>query len=61
MERAQERPRDVIGAAERLLLPRARFRLAAKRTFDFTLALAMLVALLPLLVLALALLAGRGG
>jgi lipopolysaccharide/colanic/teichoic acid biosynthesis glycosyltransferase len=61
MERAQERPPDVSGAAERLLRPRARFRLAAKRAFDVTLALAMLVALLPLIVLAAALLVGRGG
>src|SRR4051794_26817649 len=61
MERAQERPPDVIGAAERLLRPRARFRLGAKRAFDVVLALAMLVALLPLIVLATALLVGRGG
>ncbi len=61
MERAQERPPDVIGAAERLLRPRARFRLAAKRMFDVVLALAMLVALLPLIVLAAALLVGRDG
>jgi lipopolysaccharide/colanic/teichoic acid biosynthesis glycosyltransferase len=61
MERAQERPPDVIGAAERLLRRRARFRLAAKRAFDVALALAMLVALLPLFMLATALLAGRGG
>lgn len=61
MERAQERPTDVIGAAERLLRPRARFRLAAKRMFDVVLALAMLVALLPLIVLATALLVGRDG
>jgi lipopolysaccharide/colanic/teichoic acid biosynthesis glycosyltransferase len=61
MERAQERPPDVIGAAERLLRPRVRFRLAAKRAFDLTLAVTMLVALLPLIVLAAALLLGRGG
>jgi lipopolysaccharide/colanic/teichoic acid biosynthesis glycosyltransferase len=61
MERAQDRPKDVVGAAERLLLPRARLRLATKRTFDVLLALAMVVALLPLIVLVTALLVGRGG
>jgi lipopolysaccharide/colanic/teichoic acid biosynthesis glycosyltransferase len=61
MERAQERPPDVIGAAERLLRPRARLRLVAKRTFDLALALLLLVALLPLIVLAAGLLLGRGG
>ena len=61
MERAQERPPDVIGAAERLLRPRARARLAAKRALDVALALAMLVALVPLIALAAVLLVGRGG
>jgi lipopolysaccharide/colanic/teichoic acid biosynthesis glycosyltransferase len=61
MERAQERPADVIGAAERLLQPRARLRLAAKRTFDLALALVLLGALLPLILLAAVLLLGRGG
>jgi lipopolysaccharide/colanic/teichoic acid biosynthesis glycosyltransferase len=59
MERAQERPADVIGAAERLLRPRARVRLAAKRAFDFALALVLLVALLPLIALVVVLLVGR--
>ncbi len=58
MERAQERLSDVIGAAERLLGPHARFRLAAKRAFDLSLALVLLVALTPLLVLAVLLLLG---
>jgi lipopolysaccharide/colanic/teichoic acid biosynthesis glycosyltransferase len=61
MERAQERPPDVIGAAERLLRPRTRLRLSAKRTFDFALALVLLVALVPLLLLVAALLVGREG
>ncbi len=58
MERAQERPPDVIGAAERLLRPHARVRLAAKRALDLSLALVLLVALAPLLVLAALLLIG---
>jgi lipopolysaccharide/colanic/teichoic acid biosynthesis glycosyltransferase len=61
MERAQERPPDVIGAAERLLRPRARARLVAKRAFDVALALVLLVALLPLIVLAAVLLVGSEG
>jgi lipopolysaccharide/colanic/teichoic acid biosynthesis glycosyltransferase len=61
MERAQERPTDVIGAAERLLRPRARVRLGAKRAFDFALALVLLVALLPLILLVAVLLLGRDG
>jgi len=61
MERAQERPADVIGAAERLMRPRARLRLAAKRTFDLTFALVLLVALVPLILLVAVLLLGRGG
>jgi lipopolysaccharide/colanic/teichoic acid biosynthesis glycosyltransferase len=61
MERAQERPPDVIGAAERLLRPHARFRLGAKRTFDLALALVLLVALVPLILLVTVLLLGRGG
>jgi lipopolysaccharide/colanic/teichoic acid biosynthesis glycosyltransferase len=59
MERAQERPPDVIGAAERLLRPRARARLGAKRAFDLALALLLLVALLPLILLVAVLLVGR--
>jgi lipopolysaccharide/colanic/teichoic acid biosynthesis glycosyltransferase len=61
MERAQERPPDVIGAAERLLRPRARVRLAAKRAFDLAFALLLLVALLPLIALVAVLLLGREG
>jgi lipopolysaccharide/colanic/teichoic acid biosynthesis glycosyltransferase len=58
MERAQERPPDVARAHEHLVRPRTRFRLAAKRGLDFVLALAMLVALAPMIVLALVLLLG---
>jgi lipopolysaccharide/colanic/teichoic acid biosynthesis glycosyltransferase len=52
MERAQKRPPDVARAAERLHRPHARLRLAAKRCLDLALALAMLLALVPLVVLA---------
>jgi lipopolysaccharide/colanic/teichoic acid biosynthesis glycosyltransferase len=52
MERAQERPPDVVGAAERLQASHARARLAAKRVLDLVLALAMLAALLPLTLVA---------
>jgi lipopolysaccharide/colanic/teichoic acid biosynthesis glycosyltransferase len=52
MERAQIRPPEVRSAAERLHRPRARVRLGAKRVFDLVLALALLAALLPFLVLA---------
>jgi len=58
MERAEERPPDVIGTAERLLRPHARVRLGAKRTFDLMLALVLLVALAPLMLLAAVLLLG---
>jgi lipopolysaccharide/colanic/teichoic acid biosynthesis glycosyltransferase len=60
MERAQSP--DVEQAARRLRRPRARGALVAKRTLDVLLAAAMLLALAPLLVLALVLLglAGRG-
>ena len=61
MERAQERPPDVIGAAERLLRRRARLRLGAKRAFDFALGLVLLVALMPLILLVAVLLVGREG
>jgi lipopolysaccharide/colanic/teichoic acid biosynthesis glycosyltransferase len=62
MERAQERPPDVATSAQRLDRPRARVRLAAKRGFDLALALAMIVALVPMIALvALLLLAGDGG
>jgi lipopolysaccharide/colanic/teichoic acid biosynthesis glycosyltransferase len=52
MERAQERPPDVARANERLTGSRARVRLAAKRALDFVLALTMLAALAPLVVVA---------
>jgi lipopolysaccharide/colanic/teichoic acid biosynthesis glycosyltransferase len=52
MERAQERPPDAARAAERLDRRHARMRLAAKRGLDLALALAMLLALVPLVVLA---------
>jgi lipopolysaccharide/colanic/teichoic acid biosynthesis glycosyltransferase len=52
MERAQIRPPDAGSAARRLHGPHARVRLGAKRALDVVLALAMLAALLPLLVLA---------
>jgi lipopolysaccharide/colanic/teichoic acid biosynthesis glycosyltransferase len=62
MERAQERPPDVGTAAQRLDRPRARVRLASKRGFDLALALAMIVALLPMIALAgLLLLCADGG
>jgi lipopolysaccharide/colanic/teichoic acid biosynthesis glycosyltransferase len=60
MERTGQRPPDVARAAERLQRPRARFSLALKRGFDVAVALAMLVALVPLIaVVALLLLAGQ--
>jgi lipopolysaccharide/colanic/teichoic acid biosynthesis glycosyltransferase len=52
MERAQIRPPDAGSAAERLQSPHARVRLGAKRALDVLLALAMLAAVLPFLVLA---------
>jgi lipopolysaccharide/colanic/teichoic acid biosynthesis glycosyltransferase len=62
MERAQERLPDVEQAAERLRRPRARVRLGVKRALDLTVALAMLVALLPVLALVtLMLLSARQG
>jgi len=51
MERAQERPPDVLRAAERLRRPHARMRLGLKRALDLVMALAMLAALAPVLVL----------
>jgi lipopolysaccharide/colanic/teichoic acid biosynthesis glycosyltransferase len=51
MERAEERPPDVARAAVRLHRLRARICLAAKRGIDVVVALAMLIALLPLIVL----------
>jgi lipopolysaccharide/colanic/teichoic acid biosynthesis glycosyltransferase len=51
LEHAQERPRDVSRAAERLRRPHARAQLAVKRTFDVLVALLLLVALTPLTML----------
>jgi lipopolysaccharide/colanic/teichoic acid biosynthesis glycosyltransferase len=48
-EHAQERPPDVARAAERLQRPHARVALVTKRAFDVALALAMIVALSPLI------------
>ena len=48
MERKQDRSPDVERAAQRLGRPRARAALVAKRLLDVLLALAMVVALLPL-------------
>jgi lipopolysaccharide/colanic/teichoic acid biosynthesis glycosyltransferase len=58
MERAEERPPDVERAAERLHRPRARAGLALKRALDLVLALAMVVALLPLFAVLVLLLLG---
>jgi lipopolysaccharide/colanic/teichoic acid biosynthesis glycosyltransferase len=58
MDRA--RSPDVEQAAERLRRPRVRAALAAKRALDVLLAVAMLVALLPMLLLVGVLLAGAG-
>jgi lipopolysaccharide/colanic/teichoic acid biosynthesis glycosyltransferase len=60
MERRQDRSPDVERAARRLSRPRARFALLAKRTLDVALSLLMLVALLPLFVVVLAMLAFAG-
>jgi lipopolysaccharide/colanic/teichoic acid biosynthesis glycosyltransferase len=60
MERKLDRSPDVERAAARLARPRARFGLAAKRLLDIVLALAMLVALLPLLLVVVTLLAFAG-
>ena len=60
MERQEDRSPDVARAAQRLGRPRARVLLACKRAFDIVLALVMLVALLPLLVVVLLLLAFAG-
>jgi lipopolysaccharide/colanic/teichoic acid biosynthesis glycosyltransferase len=61
MEREQDRSPDVQRAAQRLSRPRARAALAMKRLLDIVLALAMIVALLPLLVLVIVLLAFGDG
>jgi lipopolysaccharide/colanic/teichoic acid biosynthesis glycosyltransferase len=62
MEHRLERPPDVERAAQRLARPLTRAGLIAKRGLDVVLALAMLVALLPLFVVVWALLgfAGEG-
>jgi lipopolysaccharide/colanic/teichoic acid biosynthesis glycosyltransferase len=60
MEREQHRSPDVERAAQRLSRPRARAALATKRLLDVVLALAMIVALLPLFVLVIVLLAFGG-
>jgi lipopolysaccharide/colanic/teichoic acid biosynthesis glycosyltransferase len=52
---------DVEQAARRLALPRTRAGLAGKRLLDVALALAMLVALAPLLLFVCVVLAGAGG
>jgi lipopolysaccharide/colanic/teichoic acid biosynthesis glycosyltransferase len=52
---------DVEQAARRLRRPRARNALAAKRAFDVSLAVLMIVALAPLLLLVCVLLGGAGG
>ncbi len=61
MEREHDRSPDVERAAERLSRPRARTALVAKRTLDVVLAVAMLAALLPLLVVVFAMLAFGSG
>jgi lipopolysaccharide/colanic/teichoic acid biosynthesis glycosyltransferase len=59
-EREEHRSPDVERAAERLARPGARASLLAKRALDIVLATAMLVAVLPLLVVVLTLLASAG-
>jgi lipopolysaccharide/colanic/teichoic acid biosynthesis glycosyltransferase len=60
MERRQDRSPDVERAAERLGRPRARVALALKRLVDITLALVMLVALAPVWLAVVLLLAFAG-
>jgi lipopolysaccharide/colanic/teichoic acid biosynthesis glycosyltransferase len=60
MDRAEPSP-DVERAARRLGLPRTRAALGLKRILDMALALGMLLALLPFLLLVCVLLAGAGG
>src|SRR3954451_14207166 len=60
MDRAQDRSPDVERAAQRLAAPRQRAELACKRALDVVLALTMLVALLPVLIVVAVLLAGAG-
>ena len=63
MDRKKDRSPDVERAAQRLARPAARLALLLKRVVDVLLALAMLVALLPVLIVVAALLlfAGDGG
>jgi lipopolysaccharide/colanic/teichoic acid biosynthesis glycosyltransferase len=60
MDRKEDRSPDVERAAKRLARLPARFALALKRVLDVLLALAMLVALLPMFVVVLLLLAFAG-
>jgi lipopolysaccharide/colanic/teichoic acid biosynthesis glycosyltransferase len=60
MERQEDRSPDVARAAQRLERPRARVSLACKRVCDILLALVMLVALAPLLLVVVLLLAFAG-
>jgi lipopolysaccharide/colanic/teichoic acid biosynthesis glycosyltransferase len=60
MERQEDRSPDVARAAQRLGRPRARVALALKRVLDIALAVVMLVALLPLLLVVALLLAFAG-
>jgi lipopolysaccharide/colanic/teichoic acid biosynthesis glycosyltransferase len=60
MERQEDRSPDVARAAQRLRRPLARVSLALKRLCDIVLALVMLVALLPLLIVVVLLLAFAG-
>ena len=60
MERQEDRSPDVARAAQRLGRPRARISLVLKRLCDVLLALVMLIALLPLLIVVVLLLAFAG-
>src|SRR4051812_42476605 len=60
MERKEDRSPDVARAAQRLARPRARVSLTLKRLSDVLLASVMLVALLPVLVVVVVLLALAG-
>lgn len=60
MERQEDRSPDVARAAQRLGRPLARVSLLLKRLCDIALALVMLVALLPLLIVVVGLLAFAG-
>lgn len=60
VERREDRFPDVERAAQRLARPRARFALVCKRSVDIVLALTMLIALLPILIIVGLLLAFAG-